>query len=62
MIISEVSVVYAEVLNAATSAVTLQGTDRQGILGEKSADFQVSLRSGHTECAPSCSADGTVQE
>ena len=37
------SVLYAEELNAPTSAVTLQSTDRHGILGQKSSDFQVSL-------------------
>ena len=40
---SLVSVVYAEELNSAKSSVTLQRTDRHGILGEKPADFQVSL-------------------
>jgi hypothetical protein len=43
MIISWASVMYAEGLNSATSSVTLQSTDRHGILGEKPADFQVSL-------------------
>ena len=36
-----VSVLYAERLNSTKSSVTLQSTDRHGILGEKSADFQV---------------------
>jgi hypothetical protein len=40
---SWVSVRYAEGLNSAKSSVTLQSTDRHGILGEKSTDFQVSL-------------------
>ena len=40
---SWVSVMYAEGLNSAKSSVTLQSTDRHGILGQKSADFQVSL-------------------
>ena len=40
---SWVSVMYAEALNSAKSSVTLQSTDRHGILGQKSADFQVSL-------------------
>ena len=35
-----VSVMYAEGLNSAKSSVILQSTDRHGILGEKSADFQ----------------------
>src|SRR5215467_3456397 len=39
---SWVSVVYAEGLNSTTSSVTLQRTDRHGILGQKSADFQLS--------------------
>jgi hypothetical protein len=38
-----VSVRYAEGLNSAKSSGTLQSTDRHGILGEKSTDFQVSL-------------------
>jgi InsA N-terminal domain len=38
---SWVSVRYAERLNSAKSSVTLQSTDRHGILGEKSTDFQV---------------------
>jgi 3-phenylpropionate/cinnamic acid dioxygenase small subunit len=38
-----VSVRYAEALNSATSSVTLQSTDRHGILGQKPADFQVSV-------------------
>ena len=37
------SVMYAEGLNSAKSSVILQSTDRHGILGEKSADFQVPL-------------------
>ena len=37
------SVMYAEGLNSAKSAVTLQSTDRHEILGEKSAYFQVPL-------------------
>jgi site-specific DNA recombinase len=40
---SWVSVMYAEELHSAKSSVTLQSTDRHGILGQKSADFQVSL-------------------
>lgn len=43
MIISWVSVMYAEDLNSAKSSVTFQGTDRHDILGQQSADFQVSL-------------------
>jgi hypothetical protein len=43
MIISWVSVMYPEELDSATSSVTLQRTDRHGILGQKPADFQVSL-------------------
>ena len=38
-----VSVRYAEELNSAKSSVTLQGTDRQGIVGQKPTDLQVSL-------------------
>jgi hypothetical protein len=37
------SVMYAEGLNSAKSSVTLQSTDRHGILGEKSTYFQVPL-------------------
>src|SRR5712691_4678187 len=40
---SWMSVMDAEGLHAATSSVTLQRTDRQGILGQKPADFQRSL-------------------
>jgi hypothetical protein len=40
---SVVSVMYAEELNSAKSSVTLQRTDRHGILGQKPTDFQVSL-------------------
>ena len=40
---SWVSVMYAEDLNSAKSSVTFQGTDRHEILGQQSADFQVSL-------------------
>ena len=36
-----VSVMYAEGLNSAMSSVTLQSTDRHGILGQKSSGFQV---------------------
>jgi hypothetical protein len=38
-----VSVRYAEELNSATSSVTLQSTDRHGILGQKPTHFQLSL-------------------
>src|SRR5213594_1065555 len=34
-----VSVRYAEALNSTTSSVTLQSTDRHGILGQKPTDF-----------------------
>ena len=37
------SVMYPEELDSAKSSVTLQSTDRHGILGEKPPDFQVSL-------------------
>jgi hypothetical protein len=37
------SVMYAEELNSAKSSVTLQRTDRHGILGQKPTDWQVSL-------------------
>jgi hypothetical protein len=40
---SVVSVMDAEELNSAKSAVTLQRTDRHGIVGQKPTDFQVSL-------------------
>jgi hypothetical protein len=40
---SVVSVMYAEELNSAKSSVTLQRTDRHGIVGQKPTDFQVSL-------------------
>jgi hypothetical protein len=43
MIISGVSVVYADGLNSAKSSVTLPRTDRQGILGQQPPDFQLSL-------------------
>ena len=36
-----VSVMYAEGLHSAMSSVTLQSTDRHGILGQKSSGFQV---------------------
>ena len=38
-----VSVRYAEELNSGKSSVILQRADRHGILGQKSADFQVSV-------------------
>jgi hypothetical protein len=38
-----VSVRYAEELNSAKSSVTVQRTDRHGILDQKPADFQESL-------------------
>ncbi len=40
---SLVSVMYAEELNSAKSSVTLQRTDRHGILDQKPANFQLSL-------------------
>jgi hypothetical protein len=40
---SLVSVMYAEELNSITSSVTLQRTDRHGILGQKPPGFQLSL-------------------
>ena len=40
---SWVSVMYAEELNSGKSSVTLQSTDRHGILGQKSSHFQVLL-------------------
>ena len=40
---SLVSVMYPAGLNSAKSSVTLQRTDRHGILGEKPSDLQVSL-------------------
>ena len=38
---SWVSVMYSTELNSATSSVTPQRTDRHGILGQKSSDFQL---------------------
>ena len=38
-----VSVMYAAALNSGKSSVTLQRTDRHGILDQKRTDFQVSL-------------------
>ena len=43
MIISGVSVMYAEGLNSTKSSGSLQRTDRHGILGQKSSDFQLFL-------------------
>ena len=40
---SLVSVMYPAGLNSAKSSVTLQRTDRHGILGYKPSDFPVSL-------------------
>jgi hypothetical protein len=40
---SMVSVMYPEELNSVKSSVTLRRTDRHGILGQKPADFQLSL-------------------
>jgi hypothetical protein len=40
---SWVSVMYAEALNSTTSSVTLQRTDRHGLLGQKPSHLQVSL-------------------
>jgi integrase len=40
---SWVSVMYAEELNSGKSSVPLQRTDRHGSMGQKSADFQLSL-------------------
>ena len=40
---SVVSVMYPEELNSVKSSVTLRRTDRHGILGQKPADFQLSL-------------------
>lgn len=37
------SVMYAEELHSTMSSITLQSTDRHGILDQKSAHFQVSL-------------------
>ena len=37
---SWVSVMYAEELNPGKSSVTLQRTDRHGILGQKPSDFR----------------------
>ena len=53
-----VSVMYAEGLNSAKSSVILQSTDRHGILGEKSADFQVPLCSWQAERTPHGPTDG----
>ena len=40
---SWVSVMYAEGLNSTKSSGSLQRTDRHGILGQKSSDFQLFL-------------------
>ena len=40
---SWMSVMYAEGLNSTTSSGSLQRTDRHGILGQKSSDFQLFL-------------------
>ena len=40
---NEVSVMYAAGLHSTTSAVTLESTDRHGILGQKSSHCQISL-------------------
>jgi hypothetical protein len=40
---SLVSVMYSEELDSSKSSVTLQRTDRHGILGQKPSDFQLSL-------------------
>jgi hypothetical protein len=40
---SGVSVMYAEGLNSTKSSGSLQRTDRHGILGQKSSDFQLFL-------------------
>jgi hypothetical protein len=42
-----VSVMYAEGLHSAMSSVTLQSTDRHGILGQKSSGFEYPLKAGH---------------
>src|SRR5438552_5855589 len=62
MIISWVSVMYAEALNSSKSSVTLQRTDRHGILGQKPADFQVSLCLWQAERATYCPQDGGFQK
>jgi len=59
---SVVSVVYSEGLNSTTSSVTLQRTDRHGILGQKPADFQVSLCERPTKRSPTGPADWAVQK
>jgi len=48
-----VSVLYAEELSSTKSSVFLQRTDRHGILGQKSADFQCFLSQRQTEHPPS---------
>jgi hypothetical protein len=62
MIISWVSVMYPEELDSAKSSVTLQRTDRHGILGQKPADFQVSLCPRDAGYTTHCPADGPFQE
>jgi len=54
---SWVSVMYAEELNSAKSSVTLQRTDRHEILGQKPANFQLSLYPRQAKCAPDCPKD-----
>src|SRR5215472_12077815 len=59
---TRMSVMYAEVLNSAKSSVTLQSTDRHGILGQKSTDFQVPWGSWEAERTPHGPADRAVEE
>src|SRR5713101_7497863 len=59
---SWVSVMYAEALNSSKSSVTLQRTDRHGILGQKPADFQVSLCLWQAERSTYCPQDGGFQK
>src|SRR5713101_1456627 len=59
---SWMSVMYAEGLNSTTSSAPLQRTDRHEILGQKPADFQVSLCERPTKRAPTGPADRAVQK
>lgn len=59
---SWVSVMYAEALHSTTSSVTLQRTDRHGILGQKSSHCQMSWCPRQAECATYCPPDGVCHK
>jgi hypothetical protein len=62
MIISVMSVVYAEGLHSTLSAVMLQSTDRHGLLGHKPTAFQESLGQRSPKRARIGPADGAVHK